>query len=132
MIISDNMTRSEKQVARFLNELNIDWKYEYPIFLYDEDDRPRVWTPDLGTYVEVCGSPDFDYDYRRKIYDKNDSKIIFLHYYKDPEKWQNYFVIELSKLMLARLMFVANIAKKAKELGLDPKIKNIEGFLKYL
>ena len=34
--------------------------------------------------------------------------------------------------MLARLMFVGNIAKKAKELGLNPKIKNVEGFLKSL
>lgn len=56
-----DMEESEKIVAHFLRELNIWWIYESPVFVYDEKERPRVWTPDfylpkLGMYVEVCGS----------------------------------------------------------------------------
>lgn len=77
--IYDNMTRSEKEVAGLLKELDILWTYEQPVFVWDENKRPRVWAPDFflvpfGIYVEVCGSKDFDYDYRRRIFDKNGHK----------------------------------------------------------
>ena len=66
---------SEKQVARFLRELDLWWVYEFPVFVFDEQKRPRVWAPDFyipksGMYIEVCGSKDFDYEYRDKIYRK--------------------------------------------------------------
>ena len=60
MSIFDKMSEPEKEVGKFLEELGIWWKYEYPIFVYDDNDRPRIWTPDfflplLGMYLEVCG-----------------------------------------------------------------------------
>ncbi|NVM38104.1 MAG: hypothetical protein HWN81_21100 [Candidatus Lokiarchaeota archaeon] len=89
--IYDNMTKSEKEVANVLKEMGIKWKYEQPIFVWDENKRPRVWAPDFylvpfGIYVEVCGSEDFDYSYRRKIFDSNGYRVIFLHLYKDDNK----------------------------------------------
>lgn len=53
-----DMTPHEKEVANYLQELGLWWQYESPVFVYDEKDRPRVWTPDfyipkLGMYVEV-------------------------------------------------------------------------------
>jgi hypothetical protein len=39
------MTVSEKQVADYLKELQLWWQYESPVFLKDEKERPRVWTP---------------------------------------------------------------------------------------
>jgi hypothetical protein len=41
------MTNFEKQVAEYLDKLNISWKFEYPVFLNDEKERPRLWTPDF-------------------------------------------------------------------------------------
>ena len=95
--IYDNMTRSEKEVAELLKEMGIKWSYEQPVFVWDENKRPRVWAPDFylvpfGIYVEVCGSQDFDYDYRRRIFDKNGHRVIFLHLYKEPSKWQNHLI----------------------------------------
>ena len=95
--IYDDMKDSERQVADYLQELDLWWWYEYPIFVYDEKDRPRVWTPDfyipkLGMYIEVCGSEKFDYGYREKIYKKNGVNIIFIHFYKQQEKWKTYLV----------------------------------------
>jgi hypothetical protein len=68
--VYDRMTNAEKEVAYLLKEYRIRWAYEQPVFVWDEDDRPRVWTPDFylaqfGIYLEVCGSRDFNYDYRK-------------------------------------------------------------------
>ncbi len=66
MSILEKMSEPEKEVAKFLDELGIWWKYECLVFLYDENDRPRIWTPDFflpvkGVYVEVCGTGEFNY-----------------------------------------------------------------------
>jgi len=98
-----DMEESEKQVADYLRELDLWWWYEYPVFVYDEKKRPRVWTPDfyipkLGMYVEVCGSEKFDYEYREKIYKKNGYPVIFVHFYKKEEKWKNYLIARIGKI----------------------------------
>jgi len=90
-----DMMASERQVANFLDELGLPWVFEFPVFVYDERKRPRVWTPDfyipkLGVYIEVCGSKEFDYDYRKKIYEGNNIPVIWLHYYKRPHSWQKF------------------------------------------
>jgi len=101
--IYDDMTDFEKQVANYLRELNLWWVYEFPVFVYDEKDRPRVWTPDfyipkLGMYIEVCGSKDFNYEYREKIYRKNGYHAIFLHLYKKHMKWKKYLVKRIMEI----------------------------------
>jgi hypothetical protein len=37
-------------------------------------------------YIEVCGSKEFDYEYRKEIYEKNGIPVVFLHYYKRRRK----------------------------------------------
>jgi len=69
-----------------LQELGLWWCYEFPVFIYDDKKRPRVWTPDfyipkLGMYVEVCGAKRQDYQFREKIYKENGYRVIFLHLY---------------------------------------------------
>ena len=92
-----DMKFSEKQVAHYLKELGLYWIYQFPVFVYDDEERPRVWTPDfyipkLGIYIEVCGSEHFNYEYRDKIYKKNGFPVIFVHFYKERDKWKNYLV----------------------------------------
>ena len=98
-----DMEYSERQVANYLKELDLWWIYESPIFVYDEKDRPRVWTPDfyipkLGIYIEVCGSKKFNYEYRDKIYKKNEVHVIFVHFYKERKKWKNYLVKRIKEI----------------------------------
>jgi hypothetical protein len=93
--IYDRMTKAEKEVAHMLKELGIQWSYERPLFIWDEYKRPRVWTPDFyllhfGIYVEVCGTKNFDYAYRRKILTWNGYQVIFLHLYKDKSQWRKH------------------------------------------
>jgi hypothetical protein len=101
--IYDNMTRSEQEVAHFLKELGILWSYEKPIYVWDRNKRPRVWTPDFflsqfSIYVEVCGSEDFDYEYRRKTYRENGYNGIFLHLYKESKRWKEHFFQYITKI----------------------------------
>jgi len=91
------MTKSEKEVARFLKDIGIKWSYEQPVFVWDENKRPRVWTPDFflvsfGVYVEVCGSEKFNYNYRRNVYEENGYEVIFLHLYKEIDKWRRHLI----------------------------------------
>jgi predicted nuclease of restriction endonuclease-like RecB superfamily len=95
--IYDRMSRAEKEVADVLKELKIQWTYEQPVFIWDENKRPRVWTPDFyltqfGVYVEVCGSQRFEYEYRKKIYDKNGYDVIFLQLFKKSTQWKAHFI----------------------------------------
>ena len=95
--IYDRMTNAEKEVAATLKEYGIQWSFEQPVFVWDENKRPRVWAPDFylvhfGIYLEVCGSENFDYKYRRRIFDRNGYRVIFLHLYKESDKWKNHLL----------------------------------------
>jgi hypothetical protein len=97
------MRQSEKEVSEFLNNLGLEWIFESPIFIFDEKERPRVWTPDfyvpkLDVFIEVCGSEDFDYKYRERIYRKNGFYVIFLHQYKKKEMWKTYLVKRIKEI----------------------------------
>ena len=101
--IYTDMEDSERQVAELLKSLDLWWWYEFPVFIYDEKKRPRVWTPDfyipkLGMYIEVCGSADFDYKYREKMYKKNGYHVIFVHLYKEKKKWKNFLVKRIMEI----------------------------------
>jgi len=98
-----NMKKFEKDVANYLNKIELDWYYEHPVFLFDEKRRPRVWTPDfylpkLKVHIEVCGSKDFDYDYRNEIYIKNNISVIFIHHYKSKNEWQKWFGMRIMEI----------------------------------
>ena len=91
------MTRSEKEEANFLKDSSILWLYEQPVFVLDENKRPRVWTPDfyLITFeicIEVCGSENFDYECKKNVFDNNGYDVIFLHLYKETFKWKGYLI----------------------------------------
>ena len=115
--IYDRMTRSEKVMANELKKLGIHWSYEHPVFVWDENKRPRVWTPDFyltqfGIYVEVCGSNHFDYDYRRRIFDMNGYCVIFVHMYKETKQWKNHLVNYLRLFTRIRNYNVHNALRK--------------------
>jgi len=111
------MTNAEKEVANVLKYLGIQWSYEQPVFVWDENKRPRVWAPDFylkpfGIYVEVCGSENFDYNYRRKIFDRNGYKVIFLHLYKETKKWEKHLFYYLQLFTRYRLYKLNEVFKR--------------------
>ena len=105
--IYDDMKKSEKQVADYLEQLGLWWKYQAPVFVYDEKKRPRVWTPDfyipkLGIYIEVCGTSKFDYEYRERIYDENGYSVVFVHVYKGRRVWKPFLVDRVRQIEESR------------------------------
>jgi hypothetical protein len=64
--IYEKMTNTEREVADLLKNLGIKWSYENPVFIWDENNRPRACAPDFfliyfGIYVEICGSKNSNY-----------------------------------------------------------------------
>ena len=113
------MTDAELQVADYLKELKIWWNFQASVFVYDEKDRPRVWTPDfylprLGMYIEVCGTEKFDYEYREKIYNKNEIHVIFVHVYKEVGKWKGYLLNRIKDIEEERHNEIINIINSLK------------------
>jgi len=111
------MTNAEREVAHLLKEIGIKWSYEHPVFVWDENKRPRVWAPDFylvnfGVYIEVCGSSNFDYEYRRKIFDSNGYKVIFLHLYKNKKIWTYHLMSYLRKIIDCRYIKLNMIIHK--------------------
>ena len=105
--VYEKMTESEREVARYLEKKGLLWEFEFPVFVYEENNRPRLWTPDfyipkLGLFVEVCGSEKYDYEYRRKVYNKNKIPVAFLNYYKNPTKWISHFKKRVAKIQRIR------------------------------
>jgi len=97
----ESMTPAEKEVADFLKSKSIWWEYEQPLFVSDDKFRPRLWTPDfflpdLGVYVEVCGSPKNDYSFRRKIYKMEETVVIFVETFK--ETWKFFLTKRLQEI----------------------------------
>ena len=117
--IYNKMTNAEQKVAEYLKYLGIKWSFEHPVFIWDENKRPRVWAPDFyldqfGIYIEVCGYKEFNYEYRRKIYSKNGYKVIFLHLYKETYKWKDHFLSCLKIFSNYRTFKLFEIVKKFK------------------
>lgn len=101
--VYEGMTNAEKKVAECLQDLGLWWWYEFPVFIYDDKKRPRVWTPDfyipkLGMYIEVCGRQRQDYQFRDKTYKENGYTVIFLHLYKEQTKWKKYLVKRIMEI----------------------------------
>ena len=106
--IYENMTYPERWVADYLqNSLDLHWRRETPVFVFDEENRPRVWTPEfyipnLGINIEVCGKESYNYNDRKKIYDKNHINVNFLETYQHPQKWKTHLLTRLRDIERAR------------------------------
>lgn len=95
------MKPSEIEVGQYLETLGVFWVYESPVFVYDTEDRPRVWTPDfylpsLGMHVEVWSSEVEPHDYRERVYKKNGYNVIFVHTFK-PE-WKQFLIRRITDI----------------------------------
>lgn len=116
------MTDSEVEVADYFKQIGLWWEFEFPVFVYDEHDRPRLWTPDfyipkLGLFIEVCGSKEFNYEYRQTIHKKSGIPVVFLHYYKKRRKWKSFLAKRIMEIEQQR----QSEAKKLEDFQEPPK-----------
>ena len=123
------MTKGEKSVAIYLNDLKIKWKYENPVVVVDGKELSRTWypdffLPDFGVYIEVCGlERKKDYDYRERVYNKNNVICIFVHTYKDVGIWEHYLKARLREIQEDRQGILKNFISFAKQEDTKPEEK---------
>ena len=98
------MTLAERSVADFLTDNHVNWIFEKPVSIIEENDRTRTWYPDfylhdIGIYLEVCGAKrDNDYDFRKEAYKSNKLPVVLIEQYKEDAKWQHYLMKELLEI----------------------------------
>lgn len=96
------MKNSERQVADFLKILGMPWRYQSPVFVYDEKTDKEcghlTFTFQNLGYIDVCGSENFDYAYREKIFEKNSFPVIFVHSYKEKDKWKAHLTNRIKEI----------------------------------
>ncbi len=103
------MSQGEKEVCNYINGLGLWWQYEQPVFVYDEKERPRVWSPDffipqLGIYIEVMGYDKGRYEYRNAIYMRNQISIIFIN--PKMNGWQDELREQMNNIHQTRWDFI--------------------------
>ena len=96
--VYDNMTSAELKVSDYINQLGLWWQYEQPVFVFDDKQRPRVWTPDfyipeLGMYIEVAGNREWNYEFREKVYELNRIPVIFVSI--QSHKWKEDLFVQM-------------------------------------
>jgi hypothetical protein len=65
----------ERKIAQILNKYGIDFKYEFPVLITDEQNKQRIWYPDFylpefGMYIEYFGlegNPEYDESTLKKL-----------------------------------------------------------------
>jgi len=101
--IYESMSQAELLVCDFLKSKRIFWTYEQPVFLSDDNNRPRIFCPDfylpeLGIYIEVIGNPNLnDYERRENIYEKNNIAIIFITLFNN-KSWERDLLNEINEI----------------------------------
>ena len=98
-------SRGEKKIAGFLDENDIQYKYEAGVLIYQSDNLPRIWYPDFelpefSTYIEyygMVGNPDYDRGIKVKeaAYDRMKMSVIPVYPHMFSENWKYYIMKEL-------------------------------------
>lgn len=112
--VFDDMSKAEKEMALFLNSIGLWWDYESAVYILDDKERPRVWTPDfyvpaLGIYIEVVGDGENpNYSWRQEIYAKNKVPIIFIAPYQN-YAWKEEVLNDIEVIHQMRWETIKNI-----------------------
>jgi hypothetical protein len=127
----EHMTKTEKEVAIFLDKLGLNWSYETPVFLWDNENRPRVWTPDfylprIGVHIEVWNSGEATPEYRERAYRRNGINVVFVHTYKEESQWKKFLISRITFIEQQRHAQIMNMLlnstlKQASDQESNPK-----------
>ena len=100
-IKSPYKSKGESEIAKLLKSLDIEFEYEFPIAVVDNDNKTKIWYPDfyLKEYqivIEYFGMYEHNKQYRENTeYKKGVYKncgIQFLPVYHIRKNWQEYIL----------------------------------------
>ena len=107
-------SEGEKRIAEVLNKYRIDFKYEWPVLIKDDDKKLRIWYPDFflskhGVYLEYFGydnNPDYDNGRKRKekIYKEMKMDVISIDSkIRGDNQLENHLINQLYRIQTRRL-----------------------------
>jgi hypothetical protein len=92
----------ERRIADVLNKYGIDFKYESPVTVHDQQNNLRIWYPDFylpeySIYLEYNGvNGNLDYDIgkakRESTYKRNGLEVINIGHHIQPCQLENYIL----------------------------------------
>ena len=94
-------SKGEYQIAHFLKDMQIEFEYEFPIAIIDDDGKVKIWYPDfyLKEYqivIEYFGMYNYNEaykenaEYKKKIFKQ--CGIQFVPVYELDRNWQEYIL----------------------------------------
>jgi DNA helicase-4 len=105
-------SKAEKQIAYFLDNNGIKYRYEQALIVNDENNKQRIWYPDFylpeyGVYLEyygLAGQKDYDIGIKRKesAYRKTGIDVIPIYPWVLKENWKGYVMQELERSVLKK------------------------------
>lgn len=105
-------SEGERRIAEVLNKYKIDFKYEYPVLVKDNDRKIRIWYPDFfipefGVYLEYFGyenNPDYDNGrkIKEKIYKQMKMEVISIDSKNQGSQLENYVINQIYKIQNRR------------------------------
>jgi len=106
-------SEGERKIAEVLNKYKIDFKYEWPVLVRDDDKKLRIWYPDFflpkhGVYLEYFGydnNSDYDNGRKRKekIYKEMKIDVISIDSKIRGNQLENYVINQIYRIQTKRL-----------------------------
>jgi len=120
--IMNKMTKGEKEVSKFLTSSNINWMYNTPVILQDEDKRQEIWNPnfylyEFGIYIIIINKTNKERLERIKtLYQLNQIPVIYIEEYKEPKKWKFHLLNQILQIQHNRTWILnKNVFKTIKD-----------------
>jgi hypothetical protein len=102
----------ERKVAEVFDKYGISYKYESPVLVHDDQNKPRIWYPDfylptLGVYVEYygfTGNPDYDTLRKKKeqVYQNMGFQVVAVDPSVLHDKLDGYLINEIYRVQRMR------------------------------
>lgn len=129
-------SKGEYEIAKFLDKHNIEFEYEFPIAVIDQD-KPKLWYPDfyLKEYqvvVEYFGMYNYNEgykeaaDHKKAVFQK--CGIQFVPIYHITKNWKEYLLKTILTHQEIKVKKINSVMDKFKPE--DPKfVKRLKSFL---
>lgn len=102
----------ERKIAQILNKYGIDFKYESPVLITDDQNKQRIWYPDFylpefGVYIENYGieyNPNYDNGRIKKqqVYQSMGLPVIPTMPYNQHSDLEGYIINEIYRFSKTR------------------------------
>jgi hypothetical protein len=108
IIEGQSMHRGEQQVADFLSELTIRYELKPTLIINNHHKKEKIICPTFsipafGIYLVVLNGKQKNHsEIKRKVYESNNIKVIFIETSEPEGKWKLYFLTRIIQIQRER------------------------------